>query len=94
MPDSMTRLLGIVLVIAAANVVHAAASEPQSAGSKQYATIRPTHRLTKEDTRTSRKVKQVPGVPQRKSGNISPLRRELPQAVVLPPKTRRRAISW
>ncbi len=90
----MTRLLGIMLLIAVADVVHAASSGPQSTASKQYATIRPTHRLTNEDTRTSRKTKQVPGVPQRKSGNISPLRRELPQAVVLPPKTRRRAIGW
>lgn len=63
-------------------------------GQSQFALIRPTHRLIASDQRTVRRTRTVPGVPHRKSGNIAPLKRDLPKTVVQPPKTRRRVIPW
>ncbi len=94
-PRTVPQVLAVMLLLAATVGDGAKESpEPQNAIRGQYATIRPTHRLTPGDTRTVRKTPVIPGVPARKSGNISPLRRELPQAVVQPPKTRRRSIGW
>ncbi|HEV7222199.1 MAG TPA: hypothetical protein VGN42_05815 [Pirellulales bacterium] len=63
-------------------------------GQSQFALIRPTHRLIADDQRTVRRTRTASGVPQRKSGNIAPLKRDLPKAVVQPPKTRRRVLPW
>ena len=63
-------------------------------GQSQFALIRPTHRLIASDQRTIRRTRTAPGIPQRKSGNIAPLKRDLPKTVVQPPKTRRRVIPW
>lgn len=67
---------------------------PTPATSAQFAYIRPTYRLTGEKNRTTRPAKPAPGVALKKTGNIPPLRRELPKTVAHPPKTRRRQISW
>jgi hypothetical protein len=91
---SLTRVLVPLVSIACCSVAFAQQPSPTDADQGQFAVIRPTHRLIAAERRTVRRSRTIPGVPERKSGNISPLKRELPKAVVQPPKTRRRDIPW
>jgi hypothetical protein len=91
---SLARILVPLVSIACCGVGFARQPSPPDGDQAQFALIRPTHRLIAADQRTVRRTRTVPGVPERKSGNISPLKRELPKSVVQPPKTRRRAIPW
>lgn len=88
-----TRLITILAALLTAEVAWSQQPLAPTAGA-QFANIRPTYRLTGEKNRTARPAKPAPGVVLKKSGNISPLHRELPKAVAHPPKTRRREIPW
>lgn len=90
---SLTRLITIAAILLAAEVAWSQQPSAPTAGA-QFAFIRPTYRLAAENSRTTRPAKPIPGAALKKSGNISPLRRELPKSIAHPPKTRRREIPW
>jgi hypothetical protein len=83
----------IAAILWAAEVAWSQQPSAPDAGA-QFAYIRPTYRLTGENSRTVRPAKPASGAALKKSGNISPLRRELPKSIAHPPKTRRREIPW
>jgi len=82
----------MAVILWAAQVVWS--QQPAPAAKAQFAYIRPTYRLTGQKNRTVRPPRESTAAAMRKSGNISPLKRELPQSVAQPPKTRRRQIPW
>ena len=90
----LIRLTVIAAILWAAEPGWSQQPAPLSAQSAQFAYIRPTYRLMGEKNRTARPAKPAPGVALKKSGNIAPLRRELPKTIAHPPKTRRREIPW
>ena len=90
----LTRLTAIVAIVWAAEPAWSQPSEPAGTHSAQFANIRPTYRLMGEKSRTARAAKPAPGRTLKKSGNITPLTRDLPNAVARPPNTRRREIPW
>jgi len=89
----LIRITAIAAILWTANSAWSQQPSAPDAGA-QFAYIRPTYRLTGESNRTVRPAKPASGAVLKKSGNISPLRRELPKAVAHPPKTRRREIPW
>ena len=91
---SLTRLLVLAAVLSCAKA--AFSQQPARASSVQFAYIRPTYELREQQDRTIRPSNERTSAvaAKRKSGNISPLTRELPPAVAQPPKTRRRQILW
>ena len=91
---SLTRLMLPAAILCCAEV--AFSQQPAQAANAQFAYIRPTYGLRERQDRTvrpSQERKSADGA-NRKSGNISPLKRELPPAVAQPPKTRRRQMLW
>lgn len=88
----LTRLMLSAAILCGVNV--AFSQPPARAVNAQFAYIRPTYGLREQADRAARPSQKSPHAAVRKSGNISPLKRELPPAIAQPPKTRRRPILW